>query len=256
MAVHMQRSFLARSRPQIERFKFSRYESIDEIMTPPITPTTPISPKEYDILPATPEDKEEIINFLREFFFRDEPLNKCSRLISEESPVCADLENFSLAELDNGLNLKAVYNGKIIGVSLNSLIERGYLEKEDKHNVTDRKFSKIYRLLSQVAKESDVFAKFTDCDKGMTVKILSVNGAFRGQGIAKELMNKTRDMARNLGCGFMSVDCSSHFTALALKKLGFELHYTLKYSDFKEDGQVVFKPEPPHEACTVYVQEI
>lgn len=66
----------------------------------------------------------------------------------------------------------------------------------------------------------------------------------------------SREIAKEVGAGFVTVDCTSHFTALALKKLGFELHYSLKYAEHKENGQVVFKPEPPHEACTVYVQKV
>lgn len=225
-------------------------------MAPTITPSSPIHPKKYDILPATVDDKEEIVHLLREFFYKDEPLNKYTGIVSEEKPVCQDLEDFCIHDLHNGLNLKAVYDGKIIGVSLNSLLEKGYLDEEDDFKVTDPIFSKIYSLLGQVGQDSNVFARFPDCDKAMTVKIISVNRAFRGQGIAKELMNKTRDMARDLGCGFITVDCTSHFTALALKKLGFELHYSLKYSDYKENGEAVFKPEPPHEAVTVYVQKI
>ena len=63
-------------------------------------------------------------------------------------------------------------------------------------------------------------------------------------------------MGKEFGAGFMTVDCTSHFTALALRKLGFELHYSLNYSEHLENGEVVFEPELPHEACTVYVQKI
>lgn len=36
-----------------------------------------------------------------------------------------DLEAFATKELDNEVNLKAVHNGKTIGVCLNGVIERG-----------------------------------------------------------------------------------------------------------------------------------
>lgn len=65
-----------------------------------------------------------------------------------------------------------------------------------------------------------------------------------------------REIARERGCGFMTVDCTSHFTAMALKRLGFEQIYSLNYADYKPDGKVVFEPEPPHKAVTVYVQKI
>ncbi|XP_066145873.1 arylalkylamine N-acetyltransferase 1-like isoform X2 [Euwallacea fornicatus] len=256
MALHMRRN--VSSRPPIERFKFTRYESIDvEAMTPPITPTTPVSPMEYEIQEATPKDKEDILNFLRTFFFKDEPLNKYLDLINEDNPRCVDLEKFALKELSNGINLKAVHNGNIIGICLNAVLKRDYLQNsEDQQKITDEKFSKIVRMLDKVGLESNVFQRFPDCDKAVTVKILSVDGNYRGQGIAKELLNKTREIAKELGAGFVTVDCSSHFTALALKKLGFELHYTLKYADHRENGTPVFKPEYPHVACTVYVQKV
>lgn len=65
-----------------------------------------------------------------------------------------------------------------------------------------------------------------------------------------------RELARELGCGLMTADCTSHFTAKALKKLGFDCIYTLNYADYKVNGEVVFKPEPPHAAVTVYAQKI
>lgn len=69
----------------------------------------------------------------------------------------------------------------------------GYLENpENELKITDEKFTKIVRLLDKTALESDVFQKFPDSDKAVTVKIISVDGAYRGQGIAKELLNKTR----------------------------------------------------------------
>lgn len=65
-----------------------------------------------------------------------------------------------------------------------------------------------------------------------------------------------REFAKEQGCGFMTVDCTSHFTACALKKLGFELHYSLKYADYKVNGEVMLKPASPHVAVTVYTQRI
>ncbi|KAJ8913024.1 hypothetical protein NQ315_002039, partial [Exocentrus adspersus] len=229
--------------------------SVDN-MSCPSTPSTPTSPIPYEIQIATEDDRESILNFLQTFFFRDEPLNSYLGIITEETPRCLDLENFSLKELNNGVNLKAVYNGKIIGVSLNGILERGWLGKDDPYKHGDTKFGIILDLLERVARESDPFKKYPDCEKAMTVKILSVDGTYRGKGIAKALMAKTRELAKEHGCGFMSVDCTSHFTACALKNLGFELHYSLKYVDHKVNGEVVLNPAPPHVAVTVYTQKI
>lgn len=161
-------------------------------MSCPSTPSTPTSPIDYEIQIATEADKESILEFLQTFFFKDEPLNSYLKLITDEHPRCIDLEKFSLKEINNGLNLKAVHNGKIIGVSLNGILERRWIDKSDSFKCDDDKFSIILGLLDRVARESDPFKKYPGCDKAMTVKILSVDGAYRGKGIAKELMAKTR----------------------------------------------------------------
>lgn len=257
MAVQFQPSFILHEK--FEKLTFTRYESQSSVdsMSCPSTPSTPTSPIDYEIKVATTDDREEFLNFLRTFFFRDEPLNSYLELITEENPRCRDLEDFSLKELNSGLNLKAVHNGKLIGVCLNSILERGWLDEEDtSFTCEDKKFNVILGLLGHVARESNPFNTFTDADRAMTVKVLSVDGAYRGKGIAKELMAKTRDLAKEHGCGFMTVDCTSHFTALALKKLGFDLHYSLNYADYKPNGKIVLKPSPPHLAVTVYTQKI
>ncbi|CAH1160175.1 unnamed protein product [Phaedon cochleariae] len=133
-------------------------------------------------------------------------------------------------------------------------MQRGKLEEE--FVCEDEKFSKIVKLLQHIEEISDPFQKYPGVDKAIVVKILSVDDTYRGRGIAKELMSKTIDLAKGRGCGFCSVDCSSYYTARAAKKLGFELHYTLKYEDYKVDGKSVFDPVAPHKAMTVYTQKI
>lgn len=52
------------------------------------------------------------------------------------------------------------------------------------------------------------------------------------------------------------VDCTSHYSAKATARLGFQCVYTLKYADYCEDGKPVFVPEPPHNEVKVYVQRV
>lgn len=260
MAVQMQSGFLLTTK--FEKLKFNDFSSSVDSTTSstPSTPSTPCSPsinEPYEIEIITKDDKDSIIDFLKRFFFRDEPLNYHTGLLDGKD-TCLELEEYSVKDIGNGLNLKAVLNGRIIGVCLNGIVERGYLNDDDNNNVhcNDEKFAKILELLHYVGHQSDIFAHYPEIDKAMTVKILSVDGSMRGRGIAKALMNKTREMARESGCGLMAADCSSHFTAKALKRLGFECIYTLKYEDYKVNGEVVFKPELPHVAVTVYTQRI
>lgn len=76
---------------------------------------------DFQIQVVTRNDKLRILNFLRKFFFRDEPLNHSIQLLSErEESTCRELEDYSLSSLENNLNLMAVLpNGALVGVILN-----------------------------------------------------------------------------------------------------------------------------------------
>lgn len=137
------------------------------------------------------EDKDEVLRFLRTFFIRDEPLNHSIGLLDGKE-TCSELEEYSIKDLDSGVNLKAVSNEKLIGVCLNGILTRGYVDEIEEANCEDKKFEKILRLLDHVAVESKIFSHFPDVDKAMCVKILSVDSSQRGRGIAKDLMNRTR----------------------------------------------------------------
>lgn len=164
------------------------FQSTDSMSTPS-TPTTPIEP--YSIKPIKQADSESVLNFLRKFFFRDEPLNVDIKLLDTPDATCKELEDYSVKSIKDGLSLMAVSeSGKIIGVCLNGCMKRE--DPEEEEDCPNPKFAKILKLLGTVDKQADVFGQFPDVDKVMIVKILSVDGSWRGRGIAKELMDRTR----------------------------------------------------------------
>lgn len=55
----------------------------------------------YSIMPTTAEDKQVIVEFLRTFFFRDEPLILGIDML-EDVDSLGKLENYSLNFVDNG----------------------------------------------------------------------------------------------------------------------------------------------------------
>lgn len=87
--------------------------------------------------------------------------------------------------------------GEIIGVCLNGIEVKGGLKASEEVNVADEecsnpKFKKILNLLSVVSKQSDVFGQFPNCDKLMDIRIISVDDNYRGKGLAKGLVEKTK----------------------------------------------------------------
>lgn len=155
----------------------------------PSTPSTPTSPIDIEVRVATESDKDRIVDFLRRFFFRDEPLNKYLQLFSDENSRCPDLEKFASKEITDP-SVIAELDGKLVGICLNGIMEKG--EEEDHSEPQDKSFSKIFKLLQRVAKESNPFQHFPGAKKAMAIKIVSVDDAYRGKGIAKQLMAKTR----------------------------------------------------------------
>lgn len=88
------------------------------------------------------------------------------------------------------MSVKAVSaSGNLIGVCLNGIGVRGIPEEE--FYSSDPKFQKILDLLDAVEANANLFGRYPDVDKIMNVKILSVDGAWRGRRIAQELVNRT-----------------------------------------------------------------
>lgn len=63
-----------------------------------------------------------------------------------------------------------------------------------------------------------------------------------------------REFALKMRCQMVYVECTSHFSAKAVERLGFECIYSLDYSDHvNEKGEIVFKTISPHKGAKVYV---
>ena len=154
--------------------------------TPPIA-----KPPTYQVKPVLPPDHENVIDFLRRFFFRDEPLNVSVNLVDSEELTCSALEQFSRETLNEDLSLMAVSSsGRLVGVCLSGIINRG--EKMTGGEVDDRKFSTILTFLKDVDERMNIFEKYGELDEILCMKILSVDNAWRGRGIGRELLDETR----------------------------------------------------------------
>ncbi|XP_044749262.1 arylalkylamine N-acetyltransferase 1-like isoform X2 [Coccinella septempunctata] len=208
---------------------------------------------DFEVRVIEEEDKSSVIDLARRFFNRDEPLNEYIGLTGPDGK-CSDLEAYILSTLEEGTSVKAVADGKLVAFSMNGIV--GKDDPNEKSYVDSPKFQMILDFLLYNTVQCDIFGKYPDIDKAMTVKILSVDPCMRGRGVATKLVDETRRIAIDKGCKLMYVECTSHFSAQIMKRLGFEKIYSLKYSDYKVDGKVIFNPKQPHEEYTVYVQKL
>ncbi|XP_026817806.1 dopamine N-acetyltransferase-like isoform X2 [Rhopalosiphum maidis] len=185
----------------------------------------------FNVVPITDNDKETLKNFLRQYFFRDEPLSASLNLIEEEESVI-QFENFCIDLLQFGVSFMAVSaeTGDIIGAVLNSTVCREKAERD-----------------------IDFFGQYPNIERLMKLEIITVNEAYRGQGICKALVKKSKELALKLGYQMISVECSSKFTKMAVERFGFQCIYSISYSDYvNKQGEVVFKTQPPHKYFKVH----
>ncbi|GAB1866855.1 N-acetyltransferase domain-containing protein [Camponotus japonicus] len=215
---------------------------------------------DYHIQIINKDDKLKVLKFLRRFFFRDEPLNQSIQLIPEgEDSTCAELEDYcSHSSFENNLSLMAVTaSGAIIGVLLNGKSEPPPEEEPEYiESCKNAKFKKILRLLHYVDKNVNVSGRFQDLNV-LEIKIISVNTNWRGKGVAKALIEKTLEIAKEQGFHYVRADCSSLFSGKLCERIGFDTIYKLNYSDYvDEEGKPIFSPSSPHTAVVSYIKKL
>ncbi|XP_046664487.1 arylalkylamine N-acetyltransferase 1-like isoform X3 [Homalodisca vitripennis] len=231
---------------------------VSECADPLASMTSNSAPLGYSIVPITNRDSDRVLDLLRRFFFRDEPLNVCVGLLDNPQDTCEELEQYCMESIGDGVSIMAVSpNGNILGVCINGTLtrdEKSSENKNDEDECSNPKFRKILKLLSTVYRESNVFKQFPEVDKLLDIRVVSVDDSCRGQGIAKALFDKTKNLAKELNIPLVRVDCTSHFSAKAVARLGFDCVYTLPYSEHLDsDGYPVFTPELPHTCVKTYV---
>lgn len=150
------------------------------------------APTEFETRTASQHDQEGIFQHMSNFFFKDEPMCMCFGHEPDDI-FYEDLNNFVaelLQEPDNCLIL--LHKGALVGVALNTLQERDQPVQFTENTIKSRKFQHISNILEHVEKESKLFEKYPNCNKILTITMLSVDTSYRGQGLAKLLVDKTR----------------------------------------------------------------
>lgn len=215
---------------------------------------------DYHIEIINKDDKLKVLKFLRRFFFRDEPLNQSIQLIPEgEDSTCMELEDYcSHSSLENNLSLMAVSaSGTIVGVQLNGKMNPPSKEEPEYIRLCkNEKFKKILRLLHYIDKDVNRGGQFRDSNV-LEIRIISVDTNWRGKGVAKNLIEKTMEIAKEQGFHYIRADCTSFFSGKLCARLGFDAIYNLNYSDYMdEDGKPIFSPASPHTAAVTYVKKL
>ncbi|XP_028136692.1 arylalkylamine N-acetyltransferase 1 isoform X2 [Diabrotica virgifera virgifera] len=214
-----------------------------------------VDKEDIKIRRARADEENAVRDRLRASFYKQEPTCASLGVVTEERPICPDLESYTLQYFNKGLNLIAEYNGRIVGVCLTALLEKDKYEFEE-YPVTDKKFEKILRMLEYAERKGDLFNRFPEVNKILSIVVLSVDASLRGKGIAKKLTNESKQLAKEHGAQMMFLECSSFFSAAVAKSLGYELIWSMDYENYKVNGEVVLKPAHPHKAVQLFVYKL
>lgn len=173
---------------------------------------------------------------------------------------CPELEVWATRYLAENCSFKAVDPaGRIIGLIINGVMRKSAAaeeEEEEEEDCKHAKFAIILRLMAYVEQQFDLFERHPQHERALDAKIMSVNDAYRGCGIAKELTRRTIEYMREQDLHLFHVLCSSQFSALVCERLGFEKEYELLYRDYLEDGEAPVRPAEPHVAVRVYARTV
>lgn len=101
----------------------------------------------------------------------------------------------------------------------------------------------------------DMYAAYPGCVKVLDACILSVHESARGLGVATALAQRTLDYGKANNYDMCQCLCSSKFSRLVCQKLGFDAAYTVRYDEYMVNGQIIFKPDAPHDVCVLYIKK-
>ncbi|XP_069674095.1 arylalkylamine N-acetyltransferase 1-like [Periplaneta americana] len=211
---------------------------------------------EFGLIPK--ERYDDVILHLRNNFFADEPLNHAVALCRPGEPH-AELEEHSLTTMRDGLSQMAVHTdtGQVIGVALNGIQHPGDLAAAQAklQTMADMKFRRIFDLLYGVNRSLDLFERH-GVDRIFECRILSVDKRFRGRGLARELLRRSEQTAREQGFKLLKEDATGFFSQRVAESLGLQTVHQVRYCDYtaEDTGEVVFKPPTPHDTLKIMVK--
>lgn len=169
---------------------------------------------------------------------------------------CPELEYWSTKYLKDGCSYKALNTkNEIIGVILNGIVHKTpEPDEDDDAEVKHVNFHKILSLFRYIDTQYNVFDVHPQFDTILDAKIMSVNDAYRGVGICKELTRRSMEWMRENDVHLFHVMCSSYFSSKVCEAMGFKVVYSLDYKDYKVNGLNPIIPAAPHKSVQCFTR--
>ncbi|XP_005187277.1 arylalkylamine N-acetyltransferase-like 2 [Musca domestica] len=210
-------------------------------------------PDDIELKIIQEEDRQQIREILRKYFFTDEPLTGYTEPQGVASP---GEEEFLLDNIKYGSCVMAVHkpSNKIIGACIagpqgideaDQLFEAAAIEG-------NTKWGKILKLLGCIERDAKVGQRY-GVERILYIIGTCVDHTMRGRNIAARFYDFLRDLGREKGYQLLRADCSSFYSARIKEHQGWDCINTVVYKEYlDENGKPVFDPPPPHVCCKSY----
>lgn len=206
---------------------------------------------------AKVDDQEAILNFLRLYYYPEEPLT----IGNEPKLQSTEDEMFSVSVLPYGASVIACNrkcNNQIVGALLAGPVgpdEADEIFEEAKH-CTNKKWTEILRLLGHLEQNSNVYERY-NVDKALHIHVMGVDPQMRGKAIGKKLMKKCMEIGKNLQFPMVTLDCTSIYSIKIAEYLEMDCVGVLAYTDYKDiDGRQIFCPPLPHTHVKTFAKRL
>jgi N-acetylglutamate synthase-like GNAT family acetyltransferase len=204
---------------------------------------------------AEEKDLDELLNFFREFYYREEPLT-----LSHPIPGhTRDDEEFTISSnIRKGTCLIAVDkdSGKIVGGVAAGPIEHGDADAmiEAAKTTETQKWRDISLFLAYIEKKSNILVRF-NISNAVHIQALGVHRDYRGQRIGERLFKECFNNARKLNYPMVSADCTSIYSMNLSERCGMENVSQVSYDEYNDIlGQKLFQPKEPNSVIKTYVK--
>lgn len=185
---------------------------------------------------AQPQQKQAIVEYLLEYFRIDEPIGRAVNMTKDEArPFFNELVGEGLKEPISFLALNE--KDEIVGCRLNEIVDLHAADKN--HHASDS--GNLPYSVKAIANFLDILTKDVekllppDTKRIMKFIAVSVHPAYRRRGIAKELIERSMQLAIDRQCDYVCVAASAKGSQqLFDKKLGYQLLRTIPHSEYRD----------------------
>lgn len=179
---------------------------------------------------ANRKNHSEILEFLREEFYKFEPLT-----LAHPTPGhTEDDENFSISHLEYGATILALEKGtdQLVGVLIAGPVKPGDIENEIESARTTKWFE-IARLLAYVEQKAKVHKKF-NVFESLHIHVMAVKSSCRGNQIGGKLLEECLKHAKKQRHTLVSIDCTSVQSSRIAERAGMQLISEVTYEEYNK----------------------